>query len=432
MSLSASGALATAQPSLLSIERDRAERLLNGVRLVVLLLLGMAALVYAPSLSIPLDVVNVSVLLPMLAWTMFQQRVYYRRPMLPEWLSLANPIVDITAVTCLLAGYGIAQSASLALKTPMFSGYFIILAALPVASSTRKARTVAALVVVEYATLVVAFLATGRLGIVLSPVAASAAQAVSPLDEGAKVLLLACAGAVATYATRWQERLSARYSQATRESEQLQTRLAQAQLQALRLQLNPHFLFNTLNTITALVHTDPHAAERMIVGLSELLRISLGSVGEQEVPLSRELEVLEHYLEIQQVRFADRLQVQYRVAPGTEGALVPNLLLQPLVENAIKHGIAPRAASARIDIAAHRSNGALTLEVSDNGTGNTHAAPAGDGLGLRNTRERLRSLYGDDYRFDAAPQHEGGYRVVIELPFHTTPVGATSDAEDGS
>jgi signal transduction histidine kinase len=358
----------------------------------------------------------------MLAWTMLQYRVYYRRPMLPEWLSLVNPIVDITAVTWLLAGYGIAQSASLALKTPMFAGYFIILAALPVASSTRKARTVAALAVVEYALLVVAFLATGRLGMVLSPVAASAAQAVSPLDEGAKVLLLACAGAVATYATRWQERLSARYSQATRESEQLQTRLAQAQLHALRLQLNPHFLFNTLNAITALVHTDPHAAERMIMGLSELLRISLGSVGEQEVPLARELEVLGHYLEIQQVRFADRLQVEYAVASGTESALVPNLLLQPLVENAIKHGISPRAASGRIAIAARKANGALTLEVSDNGTGSSNGAPAGEGVGLRNSRERLRSLYGDAYRFDAAPQPGGGYRVLIELPFHTTPV----------
>ncbi len=416
-----------AHSSLLAIERDRAERLLNGVRLVVLLLLGMAALVYAPSLSIPLDIVNVAVLLPMLAWTLLQHRIYYRRPMLPEWLSLANPIVDITAVTCLLAGYGIAQSASLALKTPMFAGYFIILAALPVASSTRKARAVAALAVLEYAILVVAFLATGRLGIVLSPVAASAAQAVSPLDEGAKVLLLACAGAVATYATRWQERLSSRYSQATRESEQLQTRLAQAQLQALRLQLNPHFLFNTLNAITALVHTDPHAAERMIMGLSELLRISLGSVGEQEVPLSRELEVLEHYLDIQQVRFADRLQVQYAVAPETERALVPNLLLQPLVENAIKHGIAPRAASGRIVIVARRNNGALLLEVSDDGTGSSNGTPTGEGVGLRNSRERLRSLYGDDHRFDAAPQPAGGYRVVIELPFHTTPVGTHHD-----
>jgi signal transduction histidine kinase len=410
------------QPSLLAIERDRAERLLNGVRLVVLLLLGLAALVYASSLSIPLDIVNLVVLIPMLAWTLLQYRVYYRRPMLPEWLSLANPIVDITAVTSLLAGYGIAQSASLALKTPMFAAYFIILAALPVASSTRKAQVVSTLAVVEYAALVVAFLATGRLGTVLSPVEASTAQAVSPLDEGAKLLLLACAGAVATYATRWQERLSASYSQATRESELLQTRLAQAQLQALRLQLNPHFLFNTLNTITALVHTDPHAAERMVTGLSELLRISLGSVGEQEVPLSRELEVLEHYLDIQQVRFADRLQVHYDVSPGTERAYVPNLLLQPLVENAIKHGIAPRAVSGRISIVARQDNGTLTLEVADNGVGDSGAATAGEGVGLRNSRERLRSLYGDAHRFEAAPQPAGGFRVLIQFPFHTEPV----------
>ena len=408
--------------SLLAAERDRAERLLNAVRLVVLLLLGVAALIYAPSLTSRLDRVNIIVLTPALAWTLLQYRLYYRRPMLPEWLSLANPIVDITAVTLLLAGYGIAQSPSLALKTPMFAAYFIILAALPVASSTRKARVVAAVTVLEYATLIAAFLATGRLGIVLSPVAASAAQAVSPLDEGAKLLLLALAAGVATYATRWQERLSASYAQATEESEELQARLAQAQLQALRLQLNPHFLFNTLNTITALVHTNPAAAERMVTGLSELLRISLGSVGEQEVLLSRELEVLGYYLDIQQVRFQDRLVVDYDVGPGSERAYVPNLLLQPLVENAIKHGIAPRAEAGRISVVARQTDDRLTLEVVDNGVGVQPGQVIHDGVGLRNSRQRLRSLYGDSYRLDAVPVPAGGFRVTIEFPFHVEPV----------
>ncbi|MEP7344864.1 MAG: histidine kinase [Gemmatimonadaceae bacterium] len=408
--------------TLLAAERDRAERLLNAVRLVVLVLLGLAALIYAPSLTASLQWVNIAVLAPAMAWGLLQHRLYYRRPMLPEWLSLVNPIVDITAVTLLLAGYGIAQSPALALKTPMFAAYFIILAALPVASSTRKAGAVAALAVLEYATLVVAFCATGRLSLVLSPVAASAAQMVSPLDEGAKALLLACAGAVATYATRWQERLSSSYAKATRESEQLQARLAQAQLQALRLQLNPHFLFNTLNTITALVHTSPVMAERMVTGLSELLRISLGSVGEQEVPLSRELEVLGYYLDIQQVRFQDRLAVKYDVDPGAERGFVPNLLLQPLVENAIKHGIAPRADAGCISVVARQADGRLTLEVIDNGVGAALGKAVRDGVGLRNSRERLRSLYGDAYRFDAAPQAAGGFRVTIEFPFHTAPI----------
>ncbi len=411
--------------TLLAAERDRAERLLNSVRLVVLLLLGVAALIYAPSLTPNLDRVNIAILAPAMAWTLLQYRLYYRRPMLPEWLALVNPIVDITAVTLLLAGYGIAQSPVLALKTPMFAAYFLILAALPVASSTRKSAAVSALAVLEYATLVGAFLATGRLGLVLSPVTASAAQAVSPLDEGAKLLLLACAGAVATYATRWQERLSARYAQATRESEQLQARLAQAQLQALRLQLNPHFLFNTLNTITALVHTSPVMAERMVTGLSELLRISLGSVGEQEVPLSRELDVLGYYLDIQQVRFQDRLVVKYDVSPGTERGYVPNLLLQPLVENAIKHGIAPRADAGCISVVARQAGGRLTLEVIDNGVGAAPGAEIRDGVGLRNSRERLRSLYGESYRFHAAPVEAGGFRVTIEIPFHLEPVEPT-------
>lgn len=415
-----------AHVTLLAIERDRAERFVNVVRLVVLLLLGVSAFIYAPSLTPQLDRVNIAILIPALAWTLVQYRVYYRRPMLPEWLALANPIVDITAVTLLLAGYGIAQSPALALKTPMFAAYFLILAALPVASTTRKAGTVATLAVIEYSLLVVVFVGTGRLDIVLSPVAASAAPAVSPLDEGAKLMLLMCAGAVATYATRWQERLSARYSQATRESEELQARLAQAQLQALRLQLNPHFLFNTLNTITALVHTSPVEAERMVTGLSELLRISLGSVGDQEVLLSRELEVLGYYVDIQRVRFHDRLTVQYDVSPGAERAYVPNLLLQPLVENAIKHGIAPRATAGCISIVARRSNGGgrLTLEVRDNGIGAPPGAVLSEGVGFRNTRERLRSLYGDDHRFEAGPQPSGGFRVLVDLPFNLAPAEA--------
>ena len=425
--------------TLLAIERDRAERLLNAVRLVVLILLTGAALAYAPTLPSALNRVNVSLLIPMLLWTVLQFRLLYHRPMLPEWLSLLNPIVDITAVTAILGAYGFAYSPELALKTPMFAAYFIILAALPVASSTRKAGAVAALAFAEYVCLLAAFYWSGELTAVLSPVQASASAAVSPLDEGAKVLLLVCAGAVATYATRWQERLSRRYSQATRESEQLQTELDQAQLQALKLQLQPHFLFNTLNTITALVHTDPHAAERMVSGLSELLRFSLGSAGEQEVPLERELEVLHHYLEIQQVRFQDRLTVSFDVAAGVERAYVPNLLLQPLVENAIKHGLGPRAAAGHITIRAAREGAVLVLEVLDDGVGESSDEVRREGVGLGNSRARLRSLYGDAHTFMAGPRGdasastrerarplgiggERGFRVYIEIPYHTKPI----------
>ena len=411
------------QSSVLDVERDRAERLLNGVRVVVLSLLGLAALVYAPSLTPALRRVNMVVLLPTLAWTVLQVPLFYHRRMLPPWLSVTNPVVDITAVTAILGGYAFAASPELALETPIIAAYFIILAALPVASSTRKAAFVAVLAVCEYAALVTAFVASGSLTLVMNPVAAVTATGVSPLDEGAKLLLLACAGAVATYATRWQERLTARYSDVSRASERLRAQLDQAQLQTLKLQLQPHFLFNTLNAITALVHRDPARAEQMVTGLSELLRFSLGSVGEQEITLARELEVLEHYVGIQQVRFHDRLSVSIDADGEASHALVPNLILQPLVENAIKHGIAPRAAVGHVRVEARRHGGTLTLVVRDDGVGEQQAASRREGVGLTNTRARLASLYGEAHRIIAGGPdgRGGGFEVRIEIPFHTEP-----------
>jgi LytS/YehU family sensor histidine kinase len=270
--------------------------------------------------------------------------------------------------------------------------------------------------------LMVVFLASGRLVMVLNPVAANASGAVSPLDEGAKVLLLACAGAVATYATHWQERLSRRIATAAREHDALQERLEQARLQALRLQLQPHFLFNTLNTITALVHRDPASAERMVTGLSELLRVSLGPAGEHEVRLDRELDLVRHYLDIQQARFADRLHVLFDVDDAAREGMVPSLLLQPLVENAILHGIAPRAAAGCVSLTAKRRDDTLAIEVSDDGVGSvSNGAPVREGVGLGNARARLRSLYGDEHAFEVGARAGGGFRVALEIPFHTTP-----------
>ena len=409
------------QQGLLAAERDRAERLLNAVRLVVLALLCGAALAYAPSLPRALNVVNATLLAITLTWTVGQHRLFYHRDRLPGWLSVTNSVVDITAVTALVAAYGVAYSPGMALKAPIVAAYFIILAALPVASSTRKAAWVSALVVAEYALLMTAFLLSGRLSTVLSPVAASTSGAVSLLDEGAKILLLACAGAVATYAAHWQERLSRRFSEAARESEQLQARLDQARLQALRLQLQPHFLFNTLNTITALVHRDPPSAERMVTGLSELLRVSLGNAGEQEVRLDRELEVLRHYIDIQLVRFSDRLSVRFDIDPAAREAMVPSLLLQPLVENAIKHGITPRVAAGHLNIVVRRRLDTLTLEVADDGVGTRGSQPLSEGVGLGNARARLASLYGSQQRLDAGGRAGGGFTVTIEIPFHTEP-----------
>jgi hypothetical protein len=409
------------QQHLLAAERDRAERLLNAVRLVVLALLCGAALAYAPSIPRALNIVNASLLAVTLSWTVGQHRLFYSRERLPGWLSVTNFIIDITAVTALIAAYGFAYMPGMALKAPIIAAYFIILAALPVASSTRKAAWVSTLVVAEYALLMLAFLASGRLTTVLSPLAASTSAAVSLLDEGAKLLLLACAGAVATYAAHWQERLSQRFAEAARESEELQGRLDQARLHALRLQLQPHFLFNTLNTITALVHRDPPGAERMVTGLSELLRVSLGTAGEQEVRLDRELEVLRHYLDIQLVRFSDRLSVRFDVDPAARDGMVPSLLLQPLVENAIKHGITPRVAAGHLQITARRQGEILSMEVADDGVGVRGPEPLAEGVGLGNTRARLASLYGTNHRLDAGPQPAGGFRVTIEIPYHTEP-----------
>ncbi|HEU4640978.1 MAG TPA: histidine kinase [Gemmatimonadaceae bacterium] len=404
---------------LLGEQRERAERRLNAVRAVVLLLLAIAALVYAPSLTPALNRVNVVVLAPTLSWTIAQFLLFYRARRLPSWLATVNPVVDITAVTAIIGGYGMAQSPVLALKTPIFLVYLVILAARPVTSSARKAAAVSTLAVAEYTALVLLFAATGRLTLAASPVSASATPSISPLDEMAKLLLLGVAGGIATYATAWHERLATTFSRLSRDQEELATRLAEAQLQSLKLQLHPHFLFNTLNTITALIDTDPQGAERMVSGLSELLRLSLRTAGEQEVPLARELEILEHYVEIQQIRFADRLEVSVCVAPEARHALVPNLILQPLVENAIRHGIAPRAAPGHIEVRAGRRDGMLTLSVADDGVGLRAEADIerGEGIGLANTGARLQQLYGEHHRFELGAGRSGGFTVLIEIPF---------------
>lgn len=192
--------------------------------------------------------------------------------------------------------------------------------------------------------------------------------------------------------------------------------LARAELRSLQMQLHPHFLFNTLNTVNALVRTDPDSAERMIMRLGVLLRHALDGVGVQEVALEEELRMLRTYLEIEQVRFEDRLRVEWRIAPEASAAQVPHLLLQPLVENAIRHGLAPRAAAGSIQIVAERRNGSLHLAVRDDGVG-LQPGGARDGVGLANTRTRLQQLYGTRQRFELRAGPEGGVHVEMQLPF---------------
>jgi two-component system LytT family sensor kinase len=204
---------------------------------------------------------------------------------------------------------------------------------------------------------------------------------------------------------------------------QLETQLAQAQLDSLRMQLHPHFLFNTLNGIVGLVRDNKNqAAVTMLVGLSDLLRHALERSDQQEVELKEELSFIKLYLSIQQMRFSDRLQIDFDIEPVTTKALVPNLLLQPLVENALRHGIGQSAEVGCIRIEAKKESASLSISVSDNGTGlpGNWQLKSSRGIGLANTIARLQQLYGDNYRFDIHNRDSGGVEVEIVVPFHTT------------
>jgi two-component system, LytTR family, sensor kinase len=200
---------------------------------------------------------------------------------------------------------------------------------------------------------------------------------------------------------------------------QLEARLAEAQLQMLKMQLQPHFLFNTLHAISALVHKDAEAADRMITRLAEFLRITLDSVGVQEIELRGELESLDKYLQIEQVRFGERLTVVLSIEPQTLNLLVPNLILQPLVENAVRHSIAPRAAGGRIEIRARRQGNNLVIDVGDDGTGRENTIFR-EGVGLTNTRARMHQLYGADQTVDIGSGPSAGFQVTLCLPARAT------------
>jgi len=193
-----------------------------------------------------------------------------------------------------------------------------------------------------------------------------------------------------------------------------------ARLQALRYQLNPHFLFNTLNAVsTLIVERENAAAERMVARLSDFLRLTLESDSDVEVPLADELDFARRYLEIEQIRFGDRLSVVEDVEPAALSARVPPLLLQPLVENAVQHGIMPREDGGTLRIEARRVGQHLLLRISDDGPGPPGPADAGSGVGLSNTRARLESLYGDEHRFALERADGGGCVARVEIPFHT-------------
>lgn len=195
----------------------------------------------------------------------------------------------------------------------------------------------------------------------------------------------------------------------------LERRLAEARLQALQMQLNPHFLFNTLHAISSLMHQDVDAADRMISRLSELLRYALESTDQHEVALKDELAFLNRYLEIEQTRFGERLRIEQHIDPRSGDLLVPNLILQPLVENAIKYGIEPFARPGLLIIESRLEAHELMLEIRDSGRVSPDQ-PVREGVGLSNTRARVRQLYGDADRLQIMPDKAGGMRAVLRLP----------------
>jgi sensor histidine kinase YesM len=215
-----------------------------------------------------------------------------------------------------------------------------------------------------------------------------------------------------TYYRRSQDR--------ERKAVELEARLTDAKLEALRMQLQPHFLFNTLNAISTLVHRDPRAADEMIANLSELLRATLDTT-EPEIPLRQELEFLDRYLEIQQVRFGERLRIEKKIDATALDALVPTLILQPLVENAMHHGIEPQTTPGLVRIAASREGESLRLTVHDNGTPAKPGPKSREGIGLPNTRARLQEMYGNLGRLTLTSASEGGFTVDLEVPYHEKP-----------
>jgi signal transduction histidine kinase len=205
----------------------------------------------------------------------------------------------------------------------------------------------------------------------------------------------------------------------------LETRLVEARLKTLQAELHPHFLFNTLHAISTLVHTNPETADRMISRLSDLLRLTFDGTGASAVSLQEELEFLQKYLEIEQIRFQDRLSVHYDVDAETLDAEVPRLILQPLVENAIKHGVSPRSGRGLIQISSRIRDGLLWIEVRDNGVGLSGQALGllNAGVGLSNTRARLECLYGTAHRLEFSEGAEG-VSVQLQIPLTRVPPGA--------
>lgn len=213
-----------------------------------------------------------------------------------------------------------------------------------------------------------------------------------------------------------------KYHERTVQALELEKHLTDARLQALLHQLKPHFLFNTLNGIASLMHTDVQAADRMLVCLAELLRVTMSHTGAPQTTLREEISFIERYLDIERIRFRSRLEVSIAIDEDAMEAQIPSLILQPVVENAVRHGIEPNARTGRIELRGVQENGKLVLTVADNGSGIPAGGPKKEGIGLSNTRARLTELYGAHQRFELVNRPEGGLCVRMTIPFNASAV----------
>lgn len=241
-------------------------------------------------------------------------------------------------------------------------------------------------------------------------------------------------GALFTYGALLGVAVAMQYQQRLREREvqavELEAQLANAQVHALKMQVHPHFLFNTLHAVTVLIRENPAMAVRMVTRLGDLLRLTLSRAQSAEVSLGKEIEILTLYLEIERIRFQDRLQVNYDVDTGVLDAQLPDLILQPLVENAIKHGIGTRAGKGVIEVRARRESSWLVVEIHDDGTGLHKNHPQREGIGLATTRARLERMYGSEHEFTLSARASGGCIARMRIPYKKS-ASASASVEVG-
>lgn len=351
------------------------------------------------------------------------------------WLTVFALLVPASVTTAALAGQPLSelwpqqavtlliQALTWWLLTPWIAW---LTDRLPI-EGARRWRNLTAHAVLGYATAVVATAASYAISDLLLP-APTIQRLGSPLTQYLVSVGVSALYLLFIYFTVIAILHAARYFERDRQRQRL---LAQAQMQALKAQLNPHFLYNTLNAVSDYAYKDPAAAEALITRLCDLLRLSFAGGDAPTVTLADELAFARHYLEIQQLLLEDRLTVIWRVEPEVLDAEVPNFLLQPLVENALVHGITRRAAAGRLELGARRVDRMLQIWVTDDGPGfDAGGAERGHGIGLRNTRARLEQLYPGRARLELSNPPEGGARVELWLPFRPLRAAAVTFAGD--